>query len=248
MNDPHSSEPVRLEPRDIRELEEILGSLVDYLRRFGGDAAAPGPAEEPAAEPQDDWGQAAPEDETISVFPQASPPWAAQTPQPHIPTAQPVYPTAQPAAAPVGVGLEEVLFGRDFPADAEVDGGRSELIRHLMSGDDDAATLVGNLLIFRAAQADRASQLLKEVGEAWYRWRPFSGASDPMLAALVEWLQNSCEKQGVQHRIELVHPGDRFDSARHHARQRGVEVAEVQGWVVLRDNGRVYTKAGVTLR
>jgi hypothetical protein len=35
---------------------------------------------------------------------------------------------------------------------------------------------------------------------------------------------------------------------RHNAAERGVEVADVFGWVVLRDNGKVYSKANVSLR
>jgi hypothetical protein len=48
--------------------------------------------------------------------------------------------------------------------------------------------------------------------------------------------------------IELVHPGERFDATRHNASTRGVEITEVHGWIVLRDNGKVYTKANVTVR
>ena len=48
--------------------------------------------------------------------------------------------------------------------------------------------------------------------------------------------------------IELVHPGERFDSTRHNASQRGVEITQVLGWIVLRDNGKVYTKASVAVK
>ena len=48
--------------------------------------------------------------------------------------------------------------------------------------------------------------------------------------------------------IELVHPGERFDSTRHNASKRGVEITQVLGWIVLRDNGKVYTKASVAVR
>jgi hypothetical protein len=69
-----------------------------------------------------------------------------------------------------------------------------------------------------------------------------------MEEALVQWLQRSCETAGIYNTIALVHPGERFDSARHTASSRGVEIREVHGWIVLRDNGRVYTKATVTVR
>jgi len=46
----------------------------------------------------------------------------------------------------------------------------------------------------------------------------------------------------------LVHPGQRFDAARHNAASRGVEIVAVHGWVVLREGGKVYTKATVAVR
>ncbi len=69
-----------------------------------------------------------------------------------------------------------------------------------------------------------------------------------MEQALVAWLKRACEAAGIPNTIELVHPGERFDSARHTAATRGVEITEVRGWIVLRDNGKVYTKASVAVR
>jgi hypothetical protein len=66
--------------------------------------------------------------------------------------------------------------------------------------------------------------------------------------SLVRWLRRTCEAAGIFNSVELVHPGERFDSTRHSAATRGVEITQVQGWVVLRDNGKVYTKATVTAR
>ena len=69
-----------------------------------------------------------------------------------------------------------------------------------------------------------------------------------MEQALAGWLQDACQQGGAANTIELVDPGQRFDAARHSAAQRGVEITAVQGWVVLRDNGKVYTKAAVAVK
>ncbi|MEK6237799.1 MAG: hypothetical protein N2C14_24070, partial [Planctomycetales bacterium] len=66
--------------------------------------------------------------------------------------------------------------------------------------------------------------------------------------AMIDWALTFCREGGAKHVIELVQPGDRYDSKRHTAKDRGVEVVEVLGWVVLRDNGKVYTKANVVLK
>ena len=91
--------------------------------------------------------------------------------------------------------------------------------------------------------------LLKEIGEAFYRWQPKAQpGANRMEDALVAWLQRACEDAGIGNSIELVDPGERFDSSRHSADGRGVEIIEVRGWIVLRDNGKVYTKATVAVR
>jgi hypothetical protein len=65
---------------------------------------------------------------------------------------------------------------------------------------------------------------------------------------LADWLNELTEAAGLPNSIQLVRPGDRFDSNRHVARGRGVKIVAVHGWVVLRDNQRVYTKANVSVQ
>ena len=96
---------------------------------------------------------------------------------------------------------------------------------------------------------DKMPPLLKDIGEAYYRWQPKSRpGSDRMEEALVAWLKETMQDAGIANTIEVVQPGERFDSTRHTASTRGVEITEVHGWVVLRDNGKVYTKASVAVR
>jgi hypothetical protein len=65
---------------------------------------------------------------------------------------------------------------------------------------------------------------------------------------LIAHLTECCEAAGVSNTIELVRPGDRYDHTRHNSKQRGVEIDGVFGWIVLRDNGKVYTKASVAVK
>jgi hypothetical protein len=147
------------------------------------------------------------------------------------------------------IDMEQVMFGPDLAANQSLLPDRSSLLQGLYASDAAALTLLGELLVFRGAAPERMPGLLKEIGEAYYGWRgQAADGPDPFRDDLTGWLQRRCEQSGVPNTIELVRPGDRYDSKRHHARQRGVEVSQVGGWVVLRDNGSVYTKATVKLK
>ena len=69
-----------------------------------------------------------------------------------------------------------------------------------------------------------------------------------MEQALVKILEQRIATVGLRNSIEVIRPGDRYDATRHISPDRGVEVAEVRGWAVLRDNGKPLTKASVGLR
>ena len=141
------------------------------------------------------------------------------------------------------------LLGDELSQLRSIEGQRQKLLTGLLSGQDAARALVGQILVFQAARAEQIPQLLQDLGEAYYRWQPKGrpGAS-PLEKALAGWAERRCEAGGVTNRIELVDPGQRFDTTRHNSTTRGVEVDAVWGWVVLRDNGKVYTKAAVGVR
>ena len=65
---------------------------------------------------------------------------------------------------------------------------------------------------------------------------------------MIAWTHAQLEEIGLKNRIEVVQAGDRYDLNRHNAKERGVEVDEVFGWIVLRDNGKVYSKANVSVK
>ncbi len=165
-------------------------------------------------------------------------------------------PTSAPEAAPfpafapaAGDDWQSALLGRDLAEGPALDAQRRRLLGGVLAGDPAAAALVGLLLLFRSAAPEKMSALLKDIGEAYYRWRPqIGGGADDMEQALVASLLRTCEQAGISNTIELVHPGERFDAARHNASERGVEVVQPLGWIVLRDNGKVYTKASVAVK
>jgi hypothetical protein len=144
---------------------------------------------------------------------------------------------------------EQAILGPSLAQNPALAFQRQQLLNGVLEGNAGACALAGQLLVFQSAPPERLPQLLKDLGEAFYRWQPKkTPGANPVEEALVAWLQRSCENAGISNTIELVHPGERFDSTRHNATSRGVEITEVLGWIVLRDNGRVYTKATVAVR
>lgn len=156
------------------------------------------------------------------------------------------------ATAPAPVSNAEwqrAVLGDELTDNASLDFQRQSLMDAVLQGDANACGLVGQLLVFRSSPPDKMPLVLKEIGEAYYRWEPKSRPGrNTMEEALVGWLQRCCDAAGVSNTIDLVHPGERFDSTRHNAATRGVEITDVLGWIVLRDNGRVYTKASVAVK
>ncbi len=144
---------------------------------------------------------------------------------------------------------ERALLGAGLASQPELNEMREKFLAELLQGNDGARALAGQLLVFRSTPMERMPQLLKDVGEAYYRWRPKVRPGNALMEqALAAWVEAKCDEAGISNRIELVDPGQRFDATRHSAAARGIEITEVLGWIVLRDNGRVYTKATVAVR
>ena len=101
------------------------------------------------------------------------------------------------------------------------------------------------LMTFRSSTAERMAKMLKDIGEAYYRWHPTG--NDASRDALIQWMHALLEQVGLGNRIAIVQSGDRYDMQRHNSKEKGVEVVDVYGWAVLRDNGKVYSKASVSV-
>jgi hypothetical protein len=150
---------------------------------------------------------------------------------------------------PAGDDWQRALLGSDLAERPGLDFQRQQLLAGVAQGDPGACSLLGQLLIFRSAPADKMPPLLKDIGEAYYRWQPKTRPGpNPLEKALAAWLRETMQDVGIANTVELVEPGERFDSTRHTASTRGVEITEVRGWVVLREGGKVYTKANVAVR
>jgi hypothetical protein len=144
---------------------------------------------------------------------------------------------------------ERLLLADGLWDEPGLGGLRGEFLDAALSGQRDALVLAAQLFLVQAVPLERLPQVLKETGEAYYRWRPkTAGTEDPLERPLVAWVKRRCDAAGLRNTVEVVHPGDRFDAIRHNAAERGATVSAVNGWVVLRDNGKVYTKANVSVR
>ena len=78
---------------------------------------------------------------------------------------------------------------------------------------------------------------------------PLEAGRQPAFAGAADQLgPRRLGSRRINNRIDLVQVGDRYDMQRHNAKERGAEVSAVAGWVVLRDNGKVYSKANVSVR
>lgn len=159
----------------------------------------------------------------------------------HLPVPAPKASDANPSSSAGSVWDE--LFG-----DKQENPAFQRLCAATIAGTETATQLAGWILVFRTSPSDRLAAYAKELGEAFYRWRPKKAKeSENAELSFVTWVQDALSAAGLGNRIELVNTGDRYDSTRHNPRQRGVEISEVSGWVVLRDNGKVYTKASVSV-
>jgi len=158
----------------------------------------------------------------------------------------------QRASVPVSrdAGWLPVMLGTELSNDPQLASAWRRLQQQVLAGDPAALLLLGQLLVFRFAESGRKPALLKEVGEAYYRYAPKAGEGhNPLEHSLARWLDRECEATGLPNSIELVHAGERFDAMRHAPVERGgVEIVQVLGWIVLRDAGRVFSKALVLTR
>jgi hypothetical protein len=218
------------------------------------------PADEPRAEPPlaavslPPTANALPAQPASAMLPPMAQPLAASAAP--IATAAPV---AVPAAVPPparagsipasggsGGNWSQIIFGDQWKSNSGLSALSGTLLSEVYANQADAIGMLGYLLAFRAADQERKPKLLKELGEAFYQWQP--DGNPRLLDPLIQWSHALLDQAGISNRIEVVQAGDRYDMQRHNAKERGAEVYGVAGWVVLRDNGKVYTKANVSVR
>jgi len=167
-------------------------------------------------------------------------------PEPQVAEAEVVE---EPAPAATHERWGRVILGEELNSNESVSDARQKLLDDALEGSENAVSLAARLMLVRTATPADLPPLLKELGEAYYRWRPkTTDTPDKMEEVLVAWLHDRISAAGLRNRIEVVRVGDQYDTSRHLSSQRGIEVSEVSGWVVLRDNGRTLSKAKVSLK
>lgn len=186
-------------------------------------------------------------------IPAVAGPIPAAPPTPPVAQAVPAAASAQPTrpgSIPVNGGAvgnwSQIIFGDQLKADPGLGSLSGALLSEVQANVDDAIGMLGYLLAFRSADQERKPKLLKDLGEAFYVWKP--DGNPRLLKPLITWAHAVLDRAGINNRIDLVQVGDRYDMQRHNAKERGAEVSAVAGWVVLRDNGKVYSKANVSVR
>lgn len=155
----------------------------------------------------------------------------------------------KPALATSEATWERIFLGDELCKDPRLGSDRRQLLGHIVEGVDGARVFAAQMMLLQAAAVAEVPDLMRHVGEAYYRWRPrTSHNDDPLEKALAAWLTRCAEAAGLRNSIQLVRVGERFDSSRHAANQNqgGVEIVAVHGWVVLRDGNKVYAKARVS--
>ncbi len=213
------------------------------------ETEAPAAAEPPVAAPVEP--ARAPKVETPPTAPPEPAPVKAPPPEP-VPAPEP--PKARPVAKPTAIRVSgggdggnwsQIVFGEQLSVDPAVSYLSGTLISDVHAGDNDAVGLMGHLMDFRSAALERKPKMLKDIGESFYRWKPTDDAT--LRDALIVWLHAVLDSIEIGNRIAIVQVGDRYDMQRHNAKERGVEVSDVFGWIVLRENGKVYSKASVSV-
>lgn len=183
-------------------------------------------------------------------------PKPAPAPQPEpAPAPQPTStPVIQTVVNKVSGGISrdqlmKIILGQELCANGALSVYRDELLDGFLRGDRASAGLIGTMIEFHSSTPERMPRLLQDIGEAYYRWHPKRGqGASSFERALSHYVCTVCEANGIKNSIELVETGQRFDAGRHNSSSRGVEITEVKGWVVLRENGKVFTRAAVEVQ
>ncbi len=126
-------------------------------------------------------------------IPAVAGPVLAASPLPPVAQAMPAAAPAQvarPGSIPVtggaGGNWSQIIFGDQLKADPSIGAFSGSLLSEVQANVDDAVGMMGYLLAFRSADQERKPKLLKELGEAFYLWKP--DGNQRLLGPLVHWI------------------------------------------------------------
>ncbi|MDP6445647.1 MAG: hypothetical protein QF805_17755, partial [Pirellulaceae bacterium] len=154
----------RIEERTAEELRAVKDAIASLLEQSAGSAADDDSSTRSAANVA---AEEAAESAPPAVETQPPEPAPAVAPAP-----RQVAPQQVTMATPGGIANS--LLGVELAEDYNVAADSQALLNGVWSGEPAAIGLVGQLLVFRSATIERMAQLLKDIGEAYYRWRPES--------------------------------------------------------------------------
>ena len=143
---------------------------------------------------------------------------------------------------------ENIILGSQLGQSDSLQVLRDVLQAAVFAKEEAARAFAAHLLLVQAIGPTEAAERLRDLGEAFYRWRPRANEKpDEIEQAVVDCINHYLASANVKNRIMLVNPGERFDKQKHLSATRGLNVTEVFGWIVLRENQTVYTKAKVNV-
>lgn len=143
--------------------------------------------------------------------------------------------------------LASVLMGDALRADKTLTPVWEQLTSQVLVGESTACQLGAFLMLFHRGALEECHKWIQAIGESWYRWA--GEENGEAKQALINWLNQECVRRNVPLRVEEVRSGVRFDSDRHIAvGQPGRDVYGVQGWLVLREDKSIFSKALVDSR
>ena len=76
------------------------------------------------------------------------------------------------ATSAVQYDWQAAILGPELCGNPTIAHERQQLLSGLLAGEPAATSLVGLLLVFRAARAEKMPMLVRDLGEAYYRWQP----------------------------------------------------------------------------
>ena len=115
-----------------------------------------------------------------------------------VPAAHAAPPQAEAADEQDHEQWERCLLGDELCQNPELADVRRKLLDDVLLGVAEARALVGQVMLVQSVSAEQMPDLMKSVGEAYYRWQPQTILGDePLELALASWLTERAQMLGL---------------------------------------------------